>query len=944
MRASEQLDWLVQTKLQPPLPRADVIPRPRLLAALRDKLTSHRLTLLSAPAGYGKTTLLAAYCAEVQRSRGAEVMFPPAPPLPRSPAHTAWLTLDEGDNDPFLFLAYLVASLQGLNPAFGITAKSQVQNRKPVVSPSAVLGINSAEPSKIEMRRVVGVLINDVLESLSDPFVLILDDLHFITEPAVYLALDYLLEHLPPQMHLAAGTRHDPPLALARLRARGQLAELHLPDLRFTLDEATAFLNETLRLGLSPGDLAALQSRTEGWPVGLRLLAGSLDRIPTPAGRAAFIAHLVHTDRHVFDFLADEVLSRQSTAVRTFLLQTSILSELTVPLCNAVTGRHDAGVLLEELDRRSLFVTSLSSPQPPIYQSTNLPIYQSTNLPIYRYHALFAEFLRQRLQREMGEQVVELHRRAAQAHKNPVRAIGHYLAAGMWEEAVQAIEQASVQLFQRGLQDTLAGWVRALPPPVREAHPDLLSPLINRALFEGELEEAQSLQERLLQVYEATGDEEAQGLALAALALIALLQADLARAERLIHRALAYPLPPLHLAQLRMVRAWLGLLRSDWTRAEADLEAALAVVRRCGEPLVWLMLALLLKQPFAVLPGGLERIERFCRQATAFVEDPISLLPLAVGELMAFVHLWRGRLEQAIQAGEGALALREQVGSPAFLGVDAATLAAVAHAARGDYAAAGRFFEVLRPQVEAIPLLNQVLKTSLLYLRGRVLWSQGRWEKARRLYARMCAAAGPGEWPAAPVLRLMMRGLLEMAEGRYAEAGRSLREAASLERQVRLSTLYGSARLLLARLYVEWDRPQDALAELRPVLAACEREGTPGLILQEGAVIVPVLRLAVERGVHTPFTAHLLHLLGATTVEATLAVAPVPVPETGESLTPREVEVLRLIATGASNRAIAGQLVISEGTVKSHVHRIFRKLDVASRTEAAARARDLRLA
>ena len=919
MRASEQLDWLVQTKLQPPLPRADVIPRPRLLAALRDKLTSHRLTLLSAPAGYGKTTLL------------ASILHSPSSILP-----VAWLTLDEGDNDPSLFLAYLVASLQGLNPAFGITAKSQVQNRKPVVSPSAVLGINSAEPSKIEMRRVVGVLINDVLESLPDPFVLILDDLHFITEPAVYLALDYLLEHLPPQMHLAAGTRHDPPLALARLRARGQLAELHLPDLRFTLDEATAFLNETLRLGLSPADLAALQSRTEGWPVGLRLLAGSLDRILTPAGRTAFIAHLVHTDRHVFDFLADEVLSRQSTAVRTFLLQTSILSELTAPLCNAVTGRHDAGVLLEELDRRSLFITAAIRPSPT-------PTLPHPHTP-YRYHALFAEFLRQRLQREMGEQVVELHRRAAQAHKNPVRAIGHYLAAGMWEEAVQAIEQASVQLFQRGLQDTLAGWVRALPPPVREAHPDLLSPLINRALFEGELEEAQSLQERLLQVYEATGDEEAQGLALAALALIALLQADLARAERLIHRALAYPLPPLHLAQLRMVRAWLGLLRSDWTRAEADLEAALAVVRRCGEPLVWLMLALLLKQPFAVLPGGLERIERFCRQATAFVEDPISLLPLAVGELMAFVHLWRGRLEQAAQAGEGALALREQVGSPAFLGVDAATLAAVAHAARGDYAAAGRFFEVLRPQVEAIPLLNQVLKTSLLYLRGRVLWSQGRWEKARQLYARMCAAAGPGEWPAAPVLRLMMRGLLEMAEGRYAEAGRSLREAASLERQVRLSTLYGSARLLLARLYVEWDRPQDALAELRPVLAACEREGTPGLILQEGAVIVPVLRLAVERGVHVPFTAHLLHLLGATTVEATLAVAPVPVPETGESLTPREVEVLRLIATGASNRAIAGQLVISEGTVKSHVHRIFRKLDVASRTEAAARARDLRLA
>jgi DNA-binding CsgD family transcriptional regulator/tetratricopeptide (TPR) repeat protein len=421
-----------------------------------------------------------------------------------------------------------------------------------------------------------------------------------------------------------------------------------------------------------------------------------------------------------------------------------------------------------------------------------------------------------------------------------------------------------------------------------------------------------------------------------------------------------------------MIRALLGLFRGDWARAEADFEAALAVTEGSVEPLVWLMLAFFLKPPFAVLPGGLERIERFCRQATALAEDANSLLSLAVGELMAFVHLWRGRLEQAIQAGERALALREQVGGPSFLGADAATFAAVAHAARGDYAAADRLIEVMRPQVEEVPLLRKVVKVPFLYLQGRALWSQActeppstsrcgepvepsgrrfdgaqdrpsrssRLEEARQVYAQMCAARSPGELPSAPVLRLMMRSLLEMAGQRYAEAERSLREAASLERKVRLSTLYSSARLLLAHLYLEWDRPQDALAELEPVLAECEREGIPGLILKEGATVVPVLRLAVERGVHAPFTAHLLNLLGAP-VGATLAVAPAPVPGTGETLTRREVQVLHLLATRATNREIAGQLVISPETVKTHVAHILRKLDVSSRAQAVARAREL---
>ena len=372
-----------------------------------------------------------------------------------------------------------------------------------------------------------------------------------IAEPAIYIALDYLLERLPPQMRLVVGARHDPPLALPRLRARGQLAELRVGDLRFTLDETATFLNETLRLGLSPDDLTTLQNRTEGWPVGLRLLAGSLTRIPTPAGRTAFIAHLAQTGRHIFGFLADEVLSRQSPAVRTFLLETSILSELTPALCQAVTGRSDAEAMLEDLDRRSLFIAAVNRPP----HTPTLPHPHTS----YRYHALFAEFLRRQLAQEMPERAPELHRRAAEAQAAPDHAIGHYLAAEMWEQAAQAIEQVGEQLLHQGLLDTLIGWIRALPTPLREAHPDLAWLLGHCALLKGEFEVAQSLLERVLRDYEAAGDELRGGGALTYLALSALLQADFERASTLIQRALAHPLPPHSRVSLLMGRASLDL-------------------------------------------------------------------------------------------------------------------------------------------------------------------------------------------------------------------------------------------------------------------------------------------------------------------------------------------------------------------------------------------------
>ncbi len=883
---------LPRTKFHPPLPLGDLIPREQLLRTLHDALLTHPFTLLSAPAGYGKTTTLAALARA----------FPGL--------SLAWLSLEREDNDPLRFLTALLGALGYLDSSFqaqadGATAQSLLTD---LTEPLA------------EMLPIVGSLINDVMASQLDPLVLVLDDLHLINDPLVLASLDYLLGRLPPQMRLVVSTRRMPSLALARLRARGQMAELGPGDLRFSLDEATLFLNGRLRLNISLADLISLHERTEGWPAGLRLLACSLDRAAAPDERASSIAYLLRTERHIFDFWADEVLNRQSETVRTFLLDTSILAELTVPLCRAVTGRDDAAAILEDLHRRNLFVAALDPFR-----------------TVFRYHALFAEFLRRRLERERPERAVELHRRAAeaQADTHPHRAIGHYLAAEMWDEAAALVERIGKGRLHRHWVNIPAGWSHAPPPSVYKAHPRLVHFLGVCTWLEGNVKGAMRLIERALHAFEELGDEQGQGEALTDLTLCALMEADLVASSEGVQRAPDFPLALPDRVQLLMGRAWLGLVRGDTAQAKANFDAAMALVRANDDQDAIYLLAMCLSALFIVLPGALEQIEYLARRITSSAEGTVSPALVAAEGLMAFTHMWRGRLEQGIQAGERALAVSRRLGGFPFVDIEVVTFMAVAHAARGDDVAAERFFDRLFHERKWVPL-DEAYTAAYLYLLGRTRWMQGRLEEMRRVYAQMEAEANPREIPFAPTLRLMMRGLLAMAEHRYAEAEQVLRQAVEGELADPVVALFGSARLMLARLHLEQNRPHDALAELTSVLEECQRNGTPGLILKEGAAVVPLLRLAMERGVYAPFAAHLLHILGADEKPR-----PVRIPETGEVLTSREVEVLRLIAAGETNRAIAGQLLISPETVKSHVSRILHKMNVSSRTRAAVRAREL---
>ncbi len=890
-RPSQDLNanWLTQTKLLPPRLREDVVARQHLLALLRDKIASHPLTLICAPAGYGKTTLLGAL----------HFSFPDLP--------LAWLSLDEEDNDPARFLYAFVAAPQTLNSAIGSTTLALLSN---LTAPG------------FEPRRVMGALINDILKLLPHPFALVLDDLHLITEPSIYAALDYLLERLPPQMHIVATTRHDPPLGLARLRARGGLAEFRLRELRFNLDETSQFLNDKLHLALSQQELDTLQSRAEGWAAGLRLLAGSLDRITSRDDRAAFIQTLANTDRYVFDFLAEEILKRQEPDTRTFLLETSILPELTPSLCQAITGRDDAESVLEKLYRRNLFLVQVDETG-----------------KAFRYHALFANFLCEQLRRESPERIAELQRSAGDAQKNGARrrAIAHYLAAQAWDDAAQNIELISEEFIRRGLLLTLRGWIESLPEPIRTARPRLLYLLGMCALQRGELNDAMTLLESARRGFEISGDPVGQGETLLLMIDTASRQHDYAQQAVLAQQALTFPLPIHGQVQLLMAQVWQSLFQGDVQQADDALDKSLNLTLTSDDLRAFNVMAPILNMQLAFLPSGTARLERYCRQVLARFGNGIGMLQACAYSLLSYLSFLNGAVDESVHAAEQAHGILDEIGGLAYTEGQALCVQGLLAGLRGDHLKKEKLWTEFLPKMEQTPSMRPFVVAALYFI-GRAQWAQKKFDQARQAEARISTLVDPEEFPETTVTRKLMRALIEITDHKFVDAERTLQQALSIEQRWRHAALFGSARVMLAYLHLQCKREKEAWSQFMPLLAECEQNNMPGLILQEIDIAVPLLRLTIERKSHVDFAKRLLDV--ANPVEE---IKPVPVPDTGETLTPREVEILKLIADGASNQAIAQKLVISEHTVKVHVTNILAKLRVSSRTQAAARARELRL-
>lgn len=419
----------IATKLHPPRRRRTLIVRPRL-RDLANRSRHRALTLVSAPAGFGKTTLVADWFA----ADGA----------------TAWLSLDPRDDDPARFWTYVVAALEAAAPDLGSDAASLLQ------SPGVPLDV------------VVATLIND-LETASQNLVLVLDDYHLIASPEIHESVAFLLEHLPPQIRLVIATRADPPLPLASLRADGDLLEIRAADLRFTPDEAGAYLSDAMDLTLTADDVEVLGARTEGWIAALQLAALSMQGRDDPS---AFVAEFAGDDRFILDYLADEVLERQSSEIRDFLLATSILTRLTGPLCTAVTGLDDAKAILEQLERSNLFLVALDDRR-----------------TWYRYHHLFGDVLRARLLDDHADRVPELHRRACDwyaANGEPHEAIVHALSADDPARAAELIERVAQAMQQTRQETQLRSWLEALPHDLFADRPVLAMALVGARMATGD--------------------------------------------------------------------------------------------------------------------------------------------------------------------------------------------------------------------------------------------------------------------------------------------------------------------------------------------------------------------------------------------------------------------------------------------------------------------------
>jgi len=409
---------LLSTKLFIPRRRANLVPRPRLVERLNASLKK-KLTLISAPAGFGKTTLLSEW-------------------IPQCPRYVTWLFLDEGDNDLIQFWTYFIASLQRLHPDLGASTFSLIRS-----------------PQAPPIKSILTELIND-LTAFSDPFASVLDDYHFIDAGPIHESLSFLIDHLPANMHLVITTREDPDLPLARLRARDHLTEIRASDLQFTQEETDVFLRGVMGLDLSQQDMATLENRTEGWAVGLQLAGLSLQK---QDDRKSFISDFSGSNRHILDYLTDEVLQQQPESIRSFLLNTSILDRLSGPLCDALTERNDSHRLLVHLEAANLFVTPLDEER-----------------RWYRYHHLFSDLLRSQLAHSHPERILELHQRASgwyEGNGDIQTAIEHALKAPDLVRAARLIEQYALPKIYQGQVSMVMGWFDMLPEEILGSAPML---------------------------------------------------------------------------------------------------------------------------------------------------------------------------------------------------------------------------------------------------------------------------------------------------------------------------------------------------------------------------------------------------------------------------------------------------------------------------------------
>ena len=915
-------DFLLRTKLYPPSQRPTLVARPRLHALLAEGLI-RPLTLVSAPAGFGKTTMVNEWH--------------------NSPAgkdfSLAWISLDKDDNHPYRFLRYLVAAIGELEKRISEPALAALQLQQP--------------PSETA---ILTALVND-LNSLSIPFALVLDDYHLITAQAVHEIILFLLDHLPPSMHIVLLTRTDPPLPLARLRARDQLTEIRIPQLRFLSDETSRFLNGKMQLGLSKADIDALETRTEGWIAGLQLAAISLQQ---QSDRHSFVSAFAGDDRYIMDYLLEEVLQHQTPEIQDFLLKTSFLERLSAPLCQAVTDQEDSQSILMELEHTNLFIFSLD----------NKRCY-------YRYHSLFADLLQHRLRQLLSPQErLELIRRACAWYEKEgliINAISQAFASHDYSLAVQLLERHVLTVFFRSETMLVHHWLQSLPEETLRQSP-LLSTvyahtIVHSATFwTKSLQSAKHWLETAEEAIAIPGSNRPNdnltrcfiGLSHAYLALWSREPPDVTL--KLAQTALD-ALPP---EDKMPIDPNFQRLRSGLTNNMAfclwylgDEEAALQafmeaqrIGKACGDLLNWYT-AVAVQCNLLFLHGRLSEALSICRNVLAShpekadeLERPIpyaAAVYLCLGKIL----LERNKLDEAEAALLKSMELSRWAASTNERAETSIALARLQQA-RGNLHEAFTLLNQAKLELPQEANLIQAYEVRLhladSYAHPGSLKEALHWAVGRALQP---IEPTKSSFESLTLARVIIAQHRLAAQTTTAILPDFQHLMDYLNEQIQDVQVHGHDEWLIGLYLVQalaWqalDCPPKARESLINALTIARPGGFIRIFLDEGA---PIRRLLARMKIEEPELAEYIRhiLLEGTKMEPSLSV-PASAQKLIEPLTNRELEVLNFLAQGATNIEISRRLVISLDTVKRHVTHIFEKLAVPNRAEAIQRAQDLGL-
>lgn len=874
---------ILATKLYRPPPRPKAVLRPRLIAQLNDGL-QRKLTLISAPAGFGKTSLVSEWLSNTSRK-------------------TAWLSLDNSDNDLGHFLTYLVAALKTIAPTIG---------------DGVLAALQSPQPPSIES--LLTALLNEIT-AIPENFILVLDDYHVIDAKPIDQALTFLLEHLPPQMHLVIATREDPQLPLARLRVRNQLTELRVADLRFNRAEAHGFLNQVMGLNLAAEDIAALDTRTEGWIAGLQLAAISMQG---QSDTTQFIKSFTGSHHFVLDYLVEEVLQRQPESVQTFLLHTSILDRLCAPLCDAVLlhSTIPAHETLKYIEQANLFIIPLDNER-----------------RWYRYHHLFADLLRQRLHQnaatttnDVGSSVAELHQRASawyEANGLDIEAFHHAAAGNDLEHAARLVEGKGMPLIFRGAAAPVLNWLESLPKSVLDANPGLWVIYASALLFVNQM----SSIEQKLQAAEAAlqnfplddHTKDLIGHIASIRATVAVSQHDTETIITQSQRALDYLHP--HNLPVRTAATWsMGYayqLQGDRVAAHHAYTEALSTSQAIGHHIIIVMSALGL--------GNIQQANNQLHQAVEtyhyalqMIGDPPIPVACEAHLGLAYIFYEWNQLEAAQHHAQQSIQLASQLINTDRIVACEVCLAQLKRAQK-DVKGASLILAQASQIARHHNFVNRIPEVAAAQV--LTLIQQGNLTAAENL-------AQSHILPVSQAHIYLARGDPSPALAVLEPVRQQVEARGWADKQLQVQVLQAIAH------HMQGEKDQ-ALHLLEEILTPTAANGFIRTFVDAG---LPMAELLTEAAAHGIIPDYIHKLL--TTFEAEWP-QPENHPPTAEGLieplSQRELEILRLVASGLSNHEISERLFLALSTVKGHNQKIFDKLQVQRRTEAVARARELGL-